>query len=136
MKKLTLATIAAFLSVSSALALSQTGKIETSWLELVKGYKGSEVGAQMRDVETDATTGERTLSISIPKSAITHPSQMEEVIVVGQMPKKREPLIDIDYEFEWVKDYDEHNYGLVIRLGKEGNWPIRLFMQADDGPRN
>ncbi|MFT4825838.1 MAG: hypothetical protein ACJAUG_000067 [Halioglobus sp.] len=136
MKNLTSAATAAFLSMSAALALGQAQKIETSWLELVKGFKGSEVGAQMREVETDAKTGEKTLSISIPKAAIAHPRQMEEVIVVGQMPKKREPFIDVDYEFEWVDDYDKDNYGLVIRLGKDSNWPIRLYMQADDGLRN
>ncbi len=140
MKTLTLAATAALLSMSSVLAFGQTHKTETGWLELVKGYKGSAVGAQMRDVETDAATGERTLKISIPKAAITHPDQMEEVIVIGQKPEERGPLvnfdIDIEYEFEWVEDYDQDNYGLVIRLGKDSNWPIRLFMHADDGPRN
>ena len=138
-----IATMAAvLLSLSPALVMGQTHKTETGWLELVKGYKGDAVGAQMRDVETHETTGEKTLKISIPKSAITHPDQMEEVVVVGQKPEKRGPLfnldlgIDIDYEFEWVEDYDADNYGLVIRLGKDSNWPIRLFMHADDGPRN
>ena len=142
MKNQILAATVLLLSLSSVFALGQTHTTETGWLELVKGYKGSEVGAQMREVETHETTGEKTLKISIPKAAITHPSQVEEVVVVGQKPEERGPLfnldfdVDFEYEFEWVQDYDKDNYGLVIRLGKNSNWPIRLFMYADDGPRN
>ena len=142
MKNQILASTTVLLSLSSVLAFGQAHKTETSWLELVKGYKGSVVGAQMREVEDDETTGGKTLKISIPKNAITHPSQMEEVVVIGQKPEERGPLFNIDldldfeYEFEWVEDYDADNYGLVIRLGKNSNWPIRLYMHADDGPRN
>jgi len=136
MKNSGVVAYAAVFSLFSAVAMGQTHSTQTGWLELVKGYKGSAVGAQMREVETDAATGEKVLSISIPKIAISHPDQMEEVVVVGQKPKEREPLIDIEYEFEWVEDYDADNYGLVIRLGKDSNWPIRLFLHADDGPRN
>ena len=60
---------------------------------------------------------------------------MEEVVVVGQSPEERKPFFDIQYETEWVDDYDTDNYGLVIRLGKDGNVPIRLYLYADDGPR-
>ena len=109
--------------------------METDWLHLIEGYKGETVGAQMRKVETDETTGVQKLTISIPKAAITDPSQMEEIVVVGQAPEEREPFFDFKYEAEWVDDYDNDNYGLVIRLGKGNSWPIRLFMHSDDGPR-
>ena len=39
----------------------------------------------------------------------------------------------MDITFEWVDDYDNDNYGLVIRLGRDTNWPIRLFMNSGPG---
>ena len=108
---------------------------ETGWLHLVEGYRGDTAGAQVQKIETDEVTGEQKLTISIPKIAITDPGQMEEVVVIGQAPEESKPLFDFKYETEWVDDYDNDNYGLVIRLGKESNWPIRLFMHSDDGPR-
>lgn len=118
-----------------ALSVAQNQMTETDWLEMVEGYTGSAVGAQIRKIERDATTGEQKLIITIPKIAISDPSVMEEVVVVGQAPEERGPLFDFKYEYEWLDDYDNDNYGLVIRLGKETNWPIRLYMHSDDGPR-
>jgi hypothetical protein len=53
---------------------------------------------------------------------------MEEVLVIGQMPTKSEPL---DISYEWLSDND--NYGLVIRLGKDTQWPVRLYISCDTG---
>ena len=118
-----------------ALSWTQDEMTQTDWLQLVEGYKGETVGAEMRKIETDETTGEQKLMISIPKIAISDPSQMEEVVVIGQAPEERKPIFDFKYETEWVDDYDKDHYGLVIRVGKSTNWPIRLFMHSDDGPR-
>ena len=109
--------------------------MKTDWLQLIEGYQGETVGAQMRKVETDEATGEQKLTISIPKIAITDPSLMEEVVVIGQAPEERKPIFNFKYEAEWVDDYDNNHYGLVIRLGKGNSWPIRLFMHADNGPK-
>ena len=117
------------------LSLAQNQMTETDWLQPVEGYKGETVGAEMRKIETDETTGEQKLMISIPKIALSDPSQMEEVVVVGQAPEDRKPLFDFKYETEWVDDYDNDHYGLIIRVDKDTKWPIRLFMHSDDGPR-
>jgi hypothetical protein len=118
-----------------ALCWAQSRTTETDWLQLVEGYKGDTVGAEVRHVETDEATGEQKLIIAIPKIAMSHPNQMEEVVVVGQAPKESKPIFDFKYEVEWLDDYDSNHYGLLIRLGKKTNWPIRLFMHSDDGPR-
>ncbi|MEH6580756.1 MAG: hypothetical protein V7754_02390 [Halioglobus sp.] len=136
MNKLNLSRYVAFLLIFPALAWSQNQMTETDWLEMVEGYKGETIGAQVRKVEEDEETGGQKLTISIPKIAISDPSDMEEVVVVGQAPEERGPIFDFKYEFEWVDDYDNDHYGLVVRLGKSTNWPIRLFMQSDDGPRD
>ena len=116
-------------------SLAQNQMTETDWLHLVEGYKGSKVGAEMRVIETDEATGDQKLTIAIPKYAISHPNEMEEVVVVGQGPQEREPLFEFKYEYEWLDDYENDHYGLVIRLSKDTNWPIRLFMHADRGPQ-
>ncbi|MEH6569872.1 MAG: hypothetical protein V7709_12390 [Halioglobus sp.] len=135
MKKGNIRALTGLALLLPALSLTQNQMTETDWLEMVEGYTGSAVGAQMRKIEKDEATGGQKLTISIPKIAISHPDAMEEVIVVGQAPEERGPLFDFKYEYEWLDDYDNDNYGLVIRVGKETNWPIRLFMHSDDGPR-
>jgi hypothetical protein len=117
-------------------AIAQEQTMTTDWLPLVEGYEDEKVGARMRSVESDDSTGGQTLIISIPKIAISHPNQMEEVIVMGQAPEDKKPLFDFKYEFEWLDDYDDDNYGLLIRLGQGNSWPIRVFMRSDDGPRS
>lgn len=122
------------LLVLSVLALPALAvePIESDWLELVKGYKGSAMGAEVMAVEEGESAEMQKVTIAIPKEAIGDPDTIEEVVVVGRMPDKPEAAEPIDVTFEWVDDYDNDNYGLVIRLGK-GNWPIRLFMNSDAG---
>ena len=74
--------------------------------------------------------GTRTVTLAIPKSAMADPADIEEVVVIGRRPEKPEPL---DISFEWLDDYDSDNYGLVIRLGKDSNWPIRLYLDSAPG---
>jgi hypothetical protein len=102
--------------------------IQSDWLELVKGYKGATLGAELREIEDDEDG--RTVTLAIPKESIEHPDEIEEVVVVGRKPDKPEPL-QIDYE--WLDDYENDNYGLVIRLGKDSRWPIRLYLNSDPG---
>jgi hypothetical protein len=104
--------------------------LQSGWMELVKGNRDPSTGVEMREVE-DAEPGlPRTLVLAIPKSAMNHPDTIEEVVVVGRKPEKPEPL---DITFEWLDDYDNDNYGLVIRLGKDTNWPIRLYLDSSPG---
>lgn len=132
--------LAACLLLFPLLALAQADHDETheheqaplqsDWLELVKGYRGEAVGAEMREIE-DGEDGEtREITLAIPKKAIRHPDEIEEVVVYGRKPEEPEPL---NIEYEWLDDYDEDNYGLVIRLGKNSRWPIRLYMYSDPG---
>jgi len=104
--------------------------LQSDWLQLVKGYKDPATGVEMRDVEYGDEAGNRTVTLAIPKSAVNSPGGMEEVLVIGRRPDKPEPL---DISYEWVDDYDNDNYGLVIRLGKDSNWPIRLYINSAPG---
>ena len=103
--------------------------METDWLEFVKGYKGEKMGAEVREVE-QGEQGQR-LVIAIPKVSMADPDTIEEVRVVGQAPQE----IDLipEFEYEWVDDYDNDFYGLVIRFSDETRWPIRLYLHSDTG---
>lgn len=124
--------IACALLLSPVVVFSQSDSepLKSDWLELVKGYRGNTYGAQVREIEEGETEGTQKITLAIPKRAISDPDAIEEVMVYGRKPQEREPL---DISFEWLDDYDEDNYGLVIRLGKNSKWPIRLYMYSDTG---
>lgn len=102
--------------------------LESDWLELVKGYKGDSLGTELVDIDDEGES--RAITLAIPKASMSHPDEIEEVVVVGRKPEKPEPL---DITYEWLDDYDNDNYGLVIRLGKNSRWPIRLYLNSDAG---
>lgn len=105
--------------------------LQSDWLELVKGYRGETMGVELREVEDGEAAGTHKITLAIPKSSMNNPDTIEEVVVIGRRPEKPEPLFDAS--FEWLDDYEKDNYGLVIRLSKDSNWPIRLFMYSDTG---
>lgn len=130
-QKYWLSSISALL-LAPLLAFAQTSNdtLKTDWLELVKGYRGETVGAELVEIEEGDTADVQKITVAIPKTAISHPDAIEEVLVIGKKPEEREPL---DITYEWVDDYDQDNYGLIIRLGKNTRWPIRLYMNSDPG---
>ena len=118
------------LSLGASVSLAQEGtSLQSGWMELVKGSKGEEMGMEVQDVQPGEKDGTQKIYIAVPKVSMGHPDEIEEVVVVGQAPEESEPL---DIEYEWVYDYDEDNYGLVLHLG-EGNWPIRIYMTSSPG---
>jgi hypothetical protein len=120
---------AAALAASGLHGWAQSPGMDTGWLELVKGHRGDKVGAEVRDVRRDPATGERYVTVAIPKGSMADDSVMEEVRVVGRRPDKVE--IDLpEFETEWVDDYDNDNYGLLVRLKDGPETPIRLFFNA------
>ena len=121
-------SLLAFISVAQEDEAPKPG-METDWLEFVKGYKGGVMGAEVREVE-QGEQGSK-LVIAIPKVSMADPDQIEEVRVVGQAPQE----IDLipEFEYEWVDDYDNDFYGLVIRFSDETRWPIRLYLHSDTG---
>jgi hypothetical protein len=114
----------------ATLAEGESQPLESDWLQLVKGYRDPASGVEMRDVEYGEEAGTRTVTLAIPKKSMANPADIEEVVVVGRRPEKPEPL---DISYEWLDDYDNDNYGLVIRLGRNSNWPIRLYLNSAPG---
>ena len=118
---------AAALLALSASAHGAGNPMESDWLELVKGSRGDKMGAELMDIEQGAEGTTNKVTLRIPKQSMRDPDEIEEVVVVGKMPEKSEPM---NVRYEWVRDYDDDSHGLIIHLGSESNWPIRIFMNA------
>lgn len=103
-----------------------------NWIDLVKGEKSEATGAEVREVRT-AEDGSKQLVIAIPKVAMEDPSDMEEVVVVGQAPEKIDFDFIPEFQYEWVDDYDNDYYGLLIRLNEDSDMPLRLYINSDEG---
>lgn len=119
--------------VISTGAQAQAVSSETGWLELVKGHLDLDSGAGVREVEPGEVEGERKITLAIPKSRLVGVSagELEEVRVIGRRP---EPLdLMPDFRYEWVADYDNDHYGLIIHLRDDGTMPLRLYMESSTG---
>lgn len=124
---------ALLLSLPTIAAWSGDEAVQSGWLELVKGAKEATLGAELVEIKAGGTADAQTITVAIPKTAIANPSEIEEVVVLGQRPEKPEKPEPLDITFEWAGDYDADNYGLVIRLRRNTNWPIRLYMNSNPG---
>lgn len=118
------------LLAATPLTLAEEEAMETDWLELVRGYKGSTMGAELVSIEEGDAPDMQEIMVALPKDEVGDPDDIEEVIVVGRMPDKPVPM---EIEYEWVDDYEKDRYGLVIRLSKNSNWPIRLYFNSEPG---
>ena len=54
--------------------------------------------------------------------------------MVARAPEKAKiPDLLPELETEWVDDYDNDHYGLLVKLRSDQKVPIRLFMSSGDG---
>lgn len=127
----TVATL--FILMLAGVAHSESDGMQTGWLELVKGSRGNVIGAEIVDIEEDDSAEMQKITVTIPKASLDDPGDIEEVLVIGKKPPEAEKPKPVEFTYEWVTDYDNDNYGLVIRLGKDTNWPIRLYMNSEAG---
>ena len=118
---------AAMLLCLSGTVQAADNPMESDWIELVKGSRGVTMGAELMDIEQNADEATNKVTLRIPKRSMSDPDEIEEVVVIGKMPEKSEPM---NVRYEWVRDYDEDSHGLIIHLGSEDTWPIRIFMNA------
>ncbi len=105
--------------------------LQSDWMELIKGQRDSELGAEVRDVAPGEVAGTQKITLSIPKASVGDRNDIEEVLVVGRRPEKFE--FPIKVEWKWLDDYDNDNYGLVIYLSEDSRWPIRLYLNSEAG---
>jgi hypothetical protein len=124
--------LAPLLALLSGTAFCQSEGMQSDWLELVKGYRDGKSGAQIMEVNKDPSTGNQTVLVKIPKVSVDENSTMEEVRVVGKAPEKAKmPELFPELETEWVDDYDNDHYGLLVKLYSDQKIPFRLFFSAE-----
>ncbi|GAB5451605.1 MAG: hypothetical protein Hals2KO_19330 [Halioglobus sp.] len=126
--RLLVTMVCAFVLLQTVRAFAESEALQSDWLELVRGYKGSVLGAELVSIEQDSTPEMQRVTVAIPKSAMPSRETIEEVLVVGRKPEQPEP---IEFTYEWLDDYENDRYGLVIHLRKDNKWPIRLYLHAD-----
>lgn len=125
--------IAAMLASTSLATAQEATSLQSDWLEFVTGHKGDTLGVELMSIEPGGAEGMQKVTLAVPKDVVDDPDSIEEVVVVGRKPDEPEPIeLPVQIEYEWLRDYDNDNYGLVIHIG-EGNWPIRLFMNSAPG---
>ena len=108
--------------------------MQSDWLELVKGERCEASGAEIMAVSTGEGSAARTVLVRIPKVTVDEQGDMEEVRVVAKAPEKAElPNLLPELETEWVDDYDNDHYGLLVKLSSDQKVPIRLFMSSQAG---
>lgn len=123
------ALLSASLQVAAEPVTSQTG-----WLELVKGHLDQESGTTVADVQPGDEAGTRKVTLYIPRQTLSgHEGDIEEVRVVGQRPGDGVDIQLPDFRYEWVDDYENDYYGLVIHLRDDGSLPLRLYLESSTG---
>ena len=114
-------------------AFADSAAMQSDWLDLVKGAREETLGVELISIEDDATPGMTKVMLAVPKASVGAMDTIEEVVVVGQRPERPAPPAPLDISYEWVEDYDNDNYGLLIHISKDTVWPIRLYVNSESG---
>lgn len=117
-----------------ALPLS-AAELQTEWIKPVEGFKDSSLGATITAVEPVAADGGARVTLAVPKAKMGNSNGVEEIIVTAKKPGAEKNLPEISIRHEWVADYDNDNYGLVVYLGKDGSIPFRLYFSIPEEQR-
>ena len=124
-------SVLAFGLLAPLAAAQDKAMLESDWLDLVRGHRGEKMGLEVHESRVDPETGKRHLVIAVPKVSVGDRQAMEEVLVVGRRPERPELLPDLEYE--WVEDYDNDFYGLLVRFKEDQETPLRLYFSAEAG---
>jgi len=121
------------LALTASLAILSPGllALETDWLELKEGHKGEKIHAKVHRIKLPELGGDggQHVTVSIPKDELESTDKVHEVVVVGKRGDKEEALSGTSYE--WAEDYENDNYGLIIKLKQMENYPIRVYLKSD-----
>lgn len=105
-------------------------ELQSDWIEPVPGFAENVLGVEIRSVDAPDLEGETRVTLSVPKASLANDPSIHEVIVVAERSGERRSQTPIRHE--WVSDYDDDNYGLVLYLGKNEQIPFRLYFDAGE----
>lgn len=104
-------------------------EVQTEWIAPREGFTESGVGARIKSIEAlPADEGQR-VTIEIPRSAVAEGEIVQEIIVTAQRPDKTESPVSVRHE--WVADYENDYYGLVLYLGSKEQTPLRIYLKSE-----
>jgi hypothetical protein len=105
--------------------------IESGDIENRVGFIDESTGAKVEAVERGEQSGEYRVLISIPGKNGEAPVEIEEVLVSA--PSIGPDEIPKPSRFEFVSDYNNADrYGLYIYIGKNKDWPFRIYFKDHD----
>ncbi len=131
--KMLLSTLLICFAAFAAHADNHNRGLETDWLELVTGHRCEKTGAEIMAVSAHPESGQHSVMIKLPKAGLDATPVMEEVRVVGQAPQQMEmPELFPELETEWVDDYDNDHYGLLVKFTSDQKTPIRLYFSTGE----
>ncbi|OUS02804.1 hypothetical protein A9Q90_08940 [Gammaproteobacteria bacterium 54_18_T64] len=121
------------LALATLLALLAPGlsALETGWLELKEGHQGQKIKAKVQRIKLPELGGDggQHVTVTIPRDALENTDKVHQVVVVGKRGDQEEILPGVRYE--WAEEYENNNYGLIIKLDKLENYPIRVYLNDD-----
>ncbi|KJS04594.1 MAG: hypothetical protein VR73_14330 [Gammaproteobacteria bacterium BRH_c0] len=122
------------LSLLALLAVlpAHAAELKTEWIEPREGFAEQTLGARIKSVETMPGDQGQRVTIEIPRGSMTEEESMQEIVVTARQPDQSESEIEVRHE--WVKDYQNDFYGLVLYLGKNSNLPIRIYLKSSEQP--
>jgi len=131
MKKISVKKQLVAVALAGGLMLGQlqAAEVETEWIHPQVGASESAIGARVRSVEDLPNAGGQRVLIEIPRESFDHNDSIPEIVVTAQRPDQTESRLSIEHE--WLADYDNDNYGLMLYLGKDGNLPLRIYFKHD-----
>ena len=97
---------------------------ETADVELRKGYVDPKSGVKVEEIMVVPGQDMQAVRLAVPRSG----EPIEEMVVTAKR-RSGEPVLQLK-PHEFVRDYDNDYYGLVIYLGKNESLPLRLYMDA------
>ena len=106
--------------------------IESGDIESRVGFIDESTGAKVEAVERGEQSGEYRVLISIPGKDGAAPVEIEEVLVSAP---RTDPDVDntaAPSRYEFVNDYSADRYGLYIYIGKNKDWPFRIYFKDHD----
>lgn len=103
---------------------------DSGWLEQKEGQT-NEQGFTVKAIKS-GEQGIKLITIAVPKEKLnSRKSDIEEVVVIGQRTEKRESLLR-NVSYEWVDDFENGDYGLIIKLQEDSKMPLRLRFSVDE----
>lgn len=110
--------------------ISMAAATETGNIRGEVGFVDEETGVTVESVERGEKSGEYRVLISVPRKGDSPAMEIEEVLVTAPELKPDDEAVPSRYEF--VKDYSKDRYGFYVYIGKNRDWPFRIYFKDHD----